>query len=91
MCKCIVNSILHTRVCIFELMKKVLFCMHVCLIVADQHVNVEGYSIADAVPMKGSCDWMLMISQLCSMCRSEFQLSNQDLVTVLQSSVSVQD
>ena len=34
-------------------MKKVLFCMHVCLIVADQHVNVEGYSIADAVPMKG--------------------------------------
>ena len=43
---------------VFELMKKVLFCMHVCLIVADQHVNVEGYSIADAVPMKGGQEIM---------------------------------
>ena len=58
MCKCIVNSILHTRVYVFELMKKVLFCMHVCLIVADQHVNVEGYSIADALPMKGGQEIM---------------------------------
>ena len=32
--------------------------MHVCLIVADQHVNVEGYSIADAVPMKGGQEIM---------------------------------
>ena len=43
---------------VFELMKKVLFCMHVCLILADQHVNVEGYSIADAVPMKGGQEIM---------------------------------
>ena len=32
--------------------------MHVCLIVADQHVNVEGYSIADAVLMKGGQEIM---------------------------------
>ena len=32
--------------------------MHVCLIVADQHVNVEGYSIADSVPMKGGQEIM---------------------------------
>ena len=65
--------------------------MHVCLIVADQHVNVKGYSIADAVPMKGGQEIMLIISQLCSMCRSEFQLFNRDVVTVLLPSVSVQD
>ena len=34
---------------------------------------------------------VMVLSELCYMCRSQYQVSNQDLITVLLPSVSVQD